>query len=290
MKAYANIALWAVLCGLILGGCKKPNPAALHQAARDGDLAKVKALLEQGVDVNLKASDNWPSEEINYPSGAKETRTGEFSGQVTPLQVAVKNRQLAISEFLISKGADVNATDHTGATPLFEASDSKLAKLLLDHGARVDIRDCWEYTALHRVARATRDPEAIRAIVKAGADISAVAEVQNTPLHEAVAGDKAEAVQALLELGANPNAKSQSGLTPLHWATLLPIPRRPKGSSVIEILVQRGADVNAGAEDGATPLDLAVAKNNPCAVELLRSLNAKQPTEKQTSRPASGPE
>jgi methionyl-tRNA formyltransferase len=66
----------------------------------------------------------------------------------TLLMVAAYNGNLALAEFLISRGADVNAQNYKGTTVLMYAKDYALAKgdstlfkLLLSHGADVAVAD-----------------------------------------------------------------------------------------------------------------------------------------------------
>ena len=60
------------------------------------------------------------------------------------LHYAVGRNEVATVAMLLASGADVNATDEDGGTPLHVAAAMNnvgLAKFLLDHGARVDTFD-----------------------------------------------------------------------------------------------------------------------------------------------------
>ena len=84
-------------------------------AARKGDAAKVKALVEQGVDVNAKT-----------PQGT------------TALGLAADNGHLEVVQLLLRHKADVNGKDLLGFTPLGQALSKKhtaVAKALLEAGA-----------------------------------------------------------------------------------------------------------------------------------------------------------
>ena len=59
---------------------------------------------------------------------------------------------------------------------------------------------------------------AIKALLKAGADVNARDGLGDTPLHEAAQMGEVAATQALLEASADVNARSDSGQTPLGAA------------------------------------------------------------------------
>ncbi|MFH1066800.1 MAG: ankyrin repeat domain-containing protein [bacterium] len=70
----------------------------------------------------------------------------------TLLIVAVWAKNVKAVEALLKRGADVNAQDQYGRTPLIEASGrgygEEIAKLLLEAGADVKSKDRWGRTAL----------------------------------------------------------------------------------------------------------------------------------------------
>jgi hypothetical protein len=86
-------------------GTVKADP--IHDAAKNGDLAYVRLELEKGVDVDLK---------------------NLKSMQETPLHFAAEGGQKEVAEYLISKGANVNAISSFGhmripTTPLDKAKE-----------------------------------------------------------------------------------------------------------------------------------------------------------------------
>lgn len=92
----------------------------LHFAAFFGHPDAAELLIEHGAD-------------LEAPS-----RNEEFAPAARPLHSAAAAKQHEVCALLLSKGADPNARQHGGFTPLLEAAqhgDSDLAELLLAHGA-----------------------------------------------------------------------------------------------------------------------------------------------------------
>jgi ankyrin repeat protein len=90
----------------------------IQDAAKEGDLAKVKSLIAEGSDVNVK----------------------DEKGS-TPLHFAAYLGYKDVAELLILKGANVNAADKTGAIPLHFAArrgHKDLVELLILKGANVN--------------------------------------------------------------------------------------------------------------------------------------------------------
>ncbi len=108
-----------------------------------------------------------------------------------------------IATLLIRNGANVNATNHNGETPLHTVKGAAVIRLLLDHGAAVNV---WDHGLLKR-----------------------------TPLHYfALLGDL-ECVKVLLEHEAQRDALDGSGETPLDVAVFF------GNEEVVEFLLQKGA-------------------------------------------------
>jgi hypothetical protein len=116
------------------------------------------------------------------------------------------------------------------------------------------------HTALH-VAAAAYQPETVRKLITAGADVRARNRRGAEPLHAAAVGmpgsrawnppAQAATVACLIEAGADPNAVDNSGVTPLHRAV------RTRCAAAVRALLDGGADARRRNKSGSTPWLLA---------------------------------
>ena len=227
-------------------------------ALREMRSAKIISLLiELGADVNV-------SEKI----------TG-----TTPLHLANGNHYhdstTEVVEVLIAKGANVNALNKEGETPLDiriehqgmsdympseyittdtseETEGDPLVTLLRKHGAKTS----EEINIIH-IASKEGNIEAVKQHLTTDADINALDHEGNTPLHYAVYNDQTEMIRLLIDKGAEVNRKRkganhEDGVTPLHTATWR------STIETMELLIDNGADVNMKRTDGAIALHYAV--------------------------------
>src|SRR5262249_58893801 len=135
--------------------------AAIHDAAKKGDIAAITAALDAGANVN------------------------DFDVFATPLYYAVNRQHLDAAKLLIERGADVNAGTKTGDTPLMVAvarNRLEFITLLLAHGANPN-STVGNQTALH-VAVKHGCLDCVKALVEAGADVNArTSDAIRTPIH-----------------------------------------------------------------------------------------------------------
>lgn len=117
---------------------------------------------------------------------------------------------------LIEAGADVNAEDEGGNSPLLYAiwrNSVELTKLLISAGLNVDAKNKSGESLLHRVINS--DIRNVHILIKAGADVNAQDNDGNTPLHKIADYRKLGTVELLISAGADVNAENLNGETPL---------------------------------------------------------------------------
>lgn len=152
---------------------------------------------------------------------------------------------------LIKLGADVNEKNSKQRTPLHEAAGwtrAKVVKALLEAGAEVDARDVDGWTPL---PFAVWSPEIMEMLLDAGADVNAEFNDGWTPLFVAASCDCIEAFEIFMNHGADPKRKTPLGWTPLHLAA-------DNGNlDMARTLIEAGVDVNSKSLHGTTPLHLA---------------------------------
>ena len=114
------------------------------------------------------------------------------------------------------------------------------------------------------------DLDAVRALLRDGADVNAAQGDGMTALHWAAHHDDDELVDVLLYAGARVDSGTRIGhYTPLHLAA------RAAGTTVVEMLLDAGSDPNAATTNsGAAPLHLAAATGDPGVVATLADAGA----------------
>lgn len=214
------------------GGWDEVELLAMSQ---DGNLIKVKKLVEEGADVNTA-----------------DEETGD-----TPLILATSRNHLDIVKFLVENGADINATDKNGATALTIAShmSHEIARYLIKGGADVNATDAHGWTAL-LLASGSGEIKSAELLLENGANTE-IANKKGTALMHAVlfCGD-VEMVELLLKYNANVNAKDSKGKTALMIAS------KQGNAELVRLLLENGANVKAADDNGLTAAMYAERKGH----------------------------
>ena len=194
MDIVKNISLLTVsLLTALYGSCIYSTD--LTDAAKNGDLELVNALILSGANVDERDADG-----------------------VTALHVAACNDHLDIINALIVAGANINEQDDYGSTPLHYATYNgymTIAQALIDAGADVNHRDSSGQTPLHY---AIYNPAILDMLIAAGANINQQDHDDLTALHHAAFKGYMTIAQALIAAGADLNITEIHGFTPLKLA------------------------------------------------------------------------
>lgn len=153
---------------------------------------------------------------------------------------------------LLKLGADPNASDVSGTTPLHSAAglseQTEVLQALLDSGrAQVTQATICGSTALHTAAHRGNDV-AVRALLSQGANVNARTRAGNTPLMSAakfMEHSIAAACRELIDAGADVNARNHYGFSALHLA--LSHPPGPQVLDTVRLLLAAGADAQSPA-------------------------------------------
>ena len=305
---------------------------ALHWASQSGHRELVTLLLAAGANANATSRLGVPPlmpavvrgdaaiVQALVRAGAKADRRLP-SGQ-TLLMLAARTGDAPTLRVLLESGADPNAADPAmGETALMWAAAENHAdavRTLAAAGARVDARSAQMsfsrdkfgdgrsarftvlprggWTALMYAARQDA-PDAVRALVAAGATLDATDPDGTTALTLAVINSHYDLGIQLLDAGADPNVADVTGMTPLYAAvdmhTLDETPGRPAplpsgGPGPLEMqqrLLAKGARPDAaltrpllervhnnpdgGLGTGATPLMRAARKGDLASMRVL---------------------
>ena len=177
----------------------------LHYAAQYGEMEIVELLISKGADVNAKgdAGDtplDWAIQLKRTEISDLLRKHGGKSGAEDSVHVAAAVGNIEAVKKHLAAGADVNAKNEDGGTPLLRAAwggHKEIAELLIANGADVNVKSGRTAT---------------------------------TPLHLAAYKGHKEVVELVIAKGADVNAKGDAGDTPLDWAISQNAPKPPTSS------------------------------------------------------------
>jgi uncharacterized protein len=274
------------LAMLLMGAADTPS---LITAAKSSDAAAVRALIQQGADVNATAADgatalHWASYRDDFESADALLRAGANVNAAndlgaTPLWTASLNGSAAMVRRLLEAGADANAKLLLGETPLMVAARSghtEVVRLLVDKRADVNTRAARKQTAL-MWAVAQKHPDVVAILLSHGADVHARSDVwtnvqavpphgqleynraiphgADTPLMFAArVGDLASA-RLLVAAGANVNDEDAWGISATTLAA------HSGFRELVDFLLEAGADANA-SKAGFSALHEAILRRD----------------------------
>ena len=275
------VVSWVAAMVLIpVAGLGAQADVRIAHAAMEQDMATVRSLLEQGVDVNAPGIDGTPALHwvvrvddletagLLIRSGADPMLANGYGA--TSLYVASLNGNAEMIGALLDAGADVNSVDPAGETILMTAvatGNLDAVELLLDRGADVDARDPeFQQTALMFAVRGNH-PEVIGLLIERGADVNARTRTGETPRFEL--GNSRPGYS--FGVGIVRGGWSERGLRAPIPGSLFPLMYAARDGylAAARILVANGAEVSQADANGITPLLLATLNNQPDLAEFL---------------------
>ncbi len=156
---------------------------------------------------------------------------------------------------MYSQGADINALDSLGLSPLAVSVKPRdpsspgsrhVPLFLLDMGARITGRNPQVKWELIEHSVVSGNLSLVKMLLSKGLNVDGEAK-ENTPLHSAVLHGYLEIAEHLIKSGANIEARCIRGETPLHWAANVGDER------MIELLLANEAKIYSRNNRGETP-------------------------------------
>lgn len=239
----------------------KTGFTALHMATNKNFPATIKALVEQGADIEARDVNQW-----------------------TALHHAVQMGFVESSKMLLELGADPNALSVSNWTTLHqtgnrintaeEANIAAIAKLLLDAGVNIDVQSDKGITALQLSIWQRRD-SVTELLLAQNSDIHVVDHEGWSALSYAVDKGDIKTAKALLEAGVDPQPRSSTGWTPLMFLANDNYQHDELIIEFAELLIEYGASVFNINNGGKSIADLAKENNKPALLKLLQYHGAK---------------
>ena len=195
LVAFVGLAIACSFCVGCLSRFKHgPIPGVsdtlLFRACSDGDVDRVRILLDHGANVNAR----------------------EEEGE-TPLMYAAVQDKTDVMQLLLDRGADINAASINGETALMRAVGVKrydASDLLLQRGADIEKGNPLIYAA------GVNDPRLVALLLNKGAKVNATDDEGNTALAAAVTRRVSpDVVRLLIDAGATIDTRNKRGETPL---------------------------------------------------------------------------
>ena len=205
MNKALRLTLLAALCSVVtmvtpFGLAAAPADSSVADAASRGDADAVRALLEQGADVQTAHADgmtalHWAAQRSDdaiarvlvYAGANLEAVTR--IGHHTPLHVASKSGHAGVVNTLLDAGSDPMARTSSGTTPLHlaaRAGNAEAVIALLLHDADVNARESsWGQTPLMFAAASNRIG-AVNVLMERSADLNLTTTIVDLPAVDAV--------------------------------------------------------------------------------------------------------
>lgn len=252
---------------------KSDREELLLHAAQAGTASKIERLLKSGVAVDTCTEHGATALQVACFYGSVDVaklllRAGAnpSCSDVDGNSAILASQEPEIVAMLIEKGADLNATDDDGKSPLSNAVNSgfwEISKLLLAAGAKhCDQIEDDDELKLHSSHR-SGDPREVKLLRQHGAVFSDTGATGLTPLYIAANAGRTRLVEELLQNGSDVNGVVEAGWSPLMAAA------SSDHLVTVQTLLRHGAELEYADEFGYTALLEAAEQGNQATVMLL---------------------
>ncbi|KAL5022245.1 hypothetical protein ScPMuIL_001400 [Solemya velum] len=307
----------------VLSFADKEKNMPLHSAVNSGEIQVVLVCLDAGAPVDAQQEDK--STPLHFASAKgclemlklmHEKQPDRFLEainiedvlQMAPLHRAALFNHFTVVEYLLDKGANINARDCNDRTALLLAASKgnwKTVKCLLDHGADIYVNDQNSRNFLHLAIKSGEGLTQFGCVLMKGLKtlLDEKDEFGCTPLHYASKGGYLVAIDDLIKYGATINPKNNDRQSPFYFAArygryntckrLLESPQGPNiinetdvdglsalhiaaqngHTKIITLLMEKGAYVTSDNHNN-TPLHLAAAQGYTKSAGLLLSVHS----------------
>jgi len=218
-----------------------------------------------------------PAQVNNNEQQATQTVNTDMKNNEKALLAAVEQGDEAAILKLLDEGADINATDQRGRTPLMvtvHGNRLDLFNLLIEKGADVNIRDDRSDNPLLYAGAEGMLPF-VQAAIAAGADTTLTNRFGGTALIPAADRGHVDIVRELLTA----SDVDIDHVNRLGWTALLEAVILGDGGAnhqkIVQLLIEHGADVNLADGEGITPLQHAKSKGFKEMIEALEKAGAR---------------
>jgi ankyrin repeat protein len=270
----------------------------------------VKLLVEHGARLDVRAPNGMSVIQFAVSRGMQEIVKVLLSHGVdtSSLHMAACTGDLTSVQRLIDRGADVNAKDEIGWTPLFWAASmgrKEVVTLLIAKGADATVTAKTadgQNTALYQAVQAG-NRDIAQLLIAHGADVNAV-DVNGDPLlWSAVGHNDLDLVKLLVEYGARLDVRAPNGMSVIQFAAFqgmgeivkaflshgvdtssLHMAAAAGDLTAVKTLLAQGVDVNAKDEVGFTPLLWAAVTDQADVAEYLIAKDADMDVETRLGR------
>jgi ankyrin repeat protein len=230
--------------GSHINGQTRSNNTPLHYAALMGDVTLARKLIEHGAELEI----------------------GDDHKRTPLLLTARESGSAEMALLLVVQGADINAQDIFGDTPLMLAAwrgFESMVDFFLQRGAELpasadDQSELIGYAARNGLTML------FATLIDAGVDVDLPSVTGGSLLHDAAAGGSDSIVAMLIRHGRGINDVDRYGRTPLHYAA-----ERGRVEAAFS-LISRKAEIDARSLSGYTPFNVAVAYGRDSVAELLQ--------------------